>query len=238
MTKRPAVRLIFTMFLLCLALPALAQKKEVSETDKAVFSFFKLSGGNPAYETWVMNSEPYQTSFADPILQSQIYEVELLRLKYGFGTYDVKEEFIKIRTPVKLMLHDQIEGQTTMSFMFPKAGQGNVPYFPFPYGKEWIALIVNDLQEFLNLPMPEEQAKQAAETLTLNKIYEGEIVLHVRATEADDREPLKLDGTEQWLLMGETGHFELLADGKKLAEYTAPWYYSRAENDLLNLIEQ
>lgn len=236
MTKRFATSLVLTVFTLCFALPALAQKKEISETDKAVFSFFKLSGGTPAYETWVMNSDIYLTSAEDAKLQAEIFEIELLRLKYGFGTYDVDNEFIKIRTPVKLMLHDQLEGYT-LSFMFPKAGQNNVPYFPFSYGKEWIALIVSDLAGFLNLPMSKKEADEAFKTLALNKIYDGEIVLHVRATKADSKAPLELDGIEQWLLMGDTGHFELKAGGRNVAAYTAPWYYTRSENDLLNLLQ-
>jgi hypothetical protein len=239
MTHRLRPFLIFLFLTICA--PAFAQNKEVSESDKAVFAFFHLGGGTPAYEEWVRNSEKYLLSAEDPKLQSEIFEIELLRLKYGFGTYDPDNDFIKIRTPVRLMVHNQLDGET-LSFMFPAVGQGKVPYFPFAYGKESIALIVNDLEAFLNISLPPGSAKDAHMILAINKIYDGEIIVRIRPTKADKTAPLKMDGVDQWLLMGETGYMELVVnwDGteKSLYSWTAPWYLTDTERNLLPLLEK
>jgi hypothetical protein len=228
---RAPSRFILSIFLLCFAGIAFAQNGEITESDKAVFAFFTLNGHTPAYEQWIENSPKYlaQTTYEG---KREVLEAELLRLKWGFGTYDVARDFIKIRTPVKLL----IQGNH-LAFSFHEASGKNVPYFPFPYGKEWIALIINDLDPLFELELtPEERTRTAS--LPKNVVFDGEIVLHLRPIKADNNNTQKLDGTDHWLMMSDTGRLELLSEGTVLATYTAPWFLESAEKGVLPGLQQ
>jgi hypothetical protein len=226
--------------LMCLAAtPALAQNKEVTESDKAVFAFFHLTGGTPDYEQWVRNSDKYLAAAADPKLQADLYEIETLRLKWGFGTYNKDKDFLKIRTPVKLAINnDPKHGK--LSFLFPTA-DGHVPYFPFNYGKEWIALIVGDVENFLTVPLSPDEYAFIRKQFQPDTPYDGEILLRIKAVKADASNTLPLDGLDQWLMMGETGYMELIYTPPAETEivlwsFMAPWYMSDAQKDLLPLL--
>ena len=221
-----------------MAPPALSQNKEISESDKAIFAFFKLTRGVPAYEKWVRESEQYLSAAADPVLQKEVFETEILRLKWGFGTYNLDSDFIKIRTAVKMILRGE-NGHEKISFLFPHTAQDHIPYFPFPYGEEWIALVVNDLGgASLDLPLTPEEAGKAAALLPANTPVDGQITLQIRPVKADNTQPLKLDGADQWLMMGETGYYELSYQGTVLGSYMADWYLTDTEKQLLPLLKK
>lgn len=228
---RTPAQLLLSIFLLFFAGGVFAQGSEISENDKAVFAFFTLNGHTPAYQDWIENSPKYlaQTTYEG---KREVLEAELLRLKWGFGTYNAGRDFIKIRTPVKLLIQGNY-----LAFSFHEASGRNVPYFPFQYGKEWIAMIVNDLEPLFELELtPEEKARTA--TLPKNRVFDGEIVLRLRPVTADNDAPLKLDGTDHWLLMSDTGRLELLSEGAVLATYTAPWFLEKAEKGVLPSLQQ
>ena len=226
-----SAQFILSILLLCFAGMAFAQGGEVTENDKAVFAFFTLNGHTPAYEQWIENSPKYlaETTYDG---KREVLEAELLRLKWGFGTYNVERDFIKIRTPVKLL----IQGNH-LAFSFHEASGRNVPYFPFPYGKEWIAMIINDIDPLFELELtPAEKARTA--NLPKNVVFDGEIVLHLRPIKADNDATHKLDGTDHWLMMSDTGRLELLSEGTALATYTAPWFLESAEKGSLPSLKQ
>lgn len=243
MTRSLHIFFLFCFFLfpLAICLPSLAQNKEVSESDKAIFAFFKLASLTPDYDQWIRNSEKYITSAEDPTLQRDIYEIESLRLKWGFGTYNPEQDFIKIRTPVKLALNTARKPQ--LAFIFPGNISGSVPYFPFPYGNEAVALIVGDLENFMRIDLSPEEFEKISSLIAPGQAYDAQLSLRVRPVSADGATPLKLDGMDQWLLMGETGYLEILYAPQGQSEtalwaYTAPWYLSDTEKNLLPLLEK
>lgn len=228
---RKLARFLLSGLLLCIAVPAFAEVKDITESEKTVFAFFALNNHTPPYEEWILSSPKYQVA-KNYDEQRDVLEKEMLRLKWGFGTYDVARDFIKIRTPVKLLLQGN-----HLAFSFHQMSGREVPYFPFPYGKEWIAVIINDLDPLFELELsPAEKARTVA--LPKNTVFDGEIVLRLRAAKADNSAPVELDGTPHWLLMSETGHFELVSGGTVLATYTAPWFLESQENKIIPALQQ
>ncbi|MGB4107483.1 MAG: hypothetical protein WBK55_06780 [Alphaproteobacteria bacterium] len=223
MTLRTVTCLVLSAFLLVFASPALAGAEELSESEKVVFSFFKLNNHVPAYEEWIKNSQVYKAETGSETAKSEIFEKEMLRLKWNYGTYDPAADFIKIKTPVRLLLQG-----STLAFIFPGAKPGEVPYFPFPYAKEWIALVLNDLDPLLELELSPAERAIAEKHVPKNTVIDGEVVLHARAVKAENTEQLRLNEIDHWMLIGETGNFELSAGGTTLATYTAPWFLEAA----------
>src|SRR5262245_34468946 len=111
---------ILTAFLFLACMPAWAQNKEISESEKAVFAFFKLAKTEPDFEHWVKSSEKFRQA-ADTYQQQQILRVEMLRLQYGFGTYDVAKNSIRLRTSAKFLLQGPAENATLL-FAFASRG--------------------------------------------------------------------------------------------------------------------
>jgi hypothetical protein len=248
MTKKSSIKnlagilsCLILSFCILLTPAAFAQHKEVSENERAVFSFFKLIDGEPNFDQWVRNSSKY-LEITDRAAQDQLYQIETLRLKWGFGTHDVEGDSIKIRTPIKIALSGARE-KGRLSFLFPTTSGGQAPYFPFEYGKESIALIVGDIDRFLSVTIAPDEYDFIRKLMNPNTPYEGEIVLRIKASKADGSAPLPLDGVDQWLMMGDTGYLELIftppGDTEKvLWSYTAPWYYTSTEQSLLPLLSK
>lgn len=228
MTIRTAACLVLSAFLFFFAAPAFAAPPlgadEPSENEKVVFAFFKLNSHVPAYEEWIKNSSAWKSAPPDEAARIELFEKEMLRLKWNYGTYEPDIDFIQIRTKVRLLLTGN-----TLAFIFPGAERGEVPYFPFPYAKEWIALVVNDLDPLLELQLSPAEKALAEKTIPRNSVADGELVLHIRPVKAENEAPLHLSGIDHWMLIGETGNFQLSSGGTVLATYTAPWYLDSTE---------
>ncbi len=224
MTVRTVACLILSAFLLVFAAAALAGTEETSENEKVVFAFFKLNKHVPAYEEWIKNSHVYKSAPPDEATRIELFEKEMLRLKWNYGTYEPAVDFIKIRTQVRVLL-----AGNTIAFIFPGAARGEVPYFPFPYAKEWIALVVNDLDPLLELELTPAEKVIAEKIIPGNTVVDGELVLEIRPVKAENEAPLRLSDIDHWMLIGETGNFQLSSGGTILATYTAPWYLESLE---------
>lgn len=225
------------------ALNAHAQKTYVSEEEKAVFAYFKLTNGIPDYEAWIPDTTAFQKTPEEK--RKEFFEQELLRLKWGFGTYDVETGFIRIKTKVYLQVNNDKDGPV-LSFAFPGSKGMKIPYFPFPYGKEWIAFIINDLSDFLIVPLSNDQYAHITRHLADGKPYMGTMVLSVRAVSADYKKPMKIDGVQQWLMLGETGYIEFThraesQEGQEeeieLWSWMADWYLTDTEKLLMPILE-
>ena len=226
---------ILLLTLAVFSAPAMAQLK-VSEEEKAVFAFFKLADHIPDYKSWV-NTMPSYTQ-AEPDMKEDIYHLEETRLKWGFGTYDETEDFLKIQTEAELILNQDGE-KTMLHFRFPGSAGEEYPYFPYPYAEAWIALVISDLAHFASLPLSAEHAENIKKKLGGQTHTPVKMKMRVRPLEADINEPLQMDGSYFWIMSGDIAFLEF--EGKetqqKLFEYTAPWYLTQAEADLLNLLQ-
>ena len=236
------IKFLWVLFLLiCLASPVRAEfSPDISMHEKAVFAYFKTTRGQPFFDQWIKSSEPYRTSAA--LAQDEIYEHELLRLKWGFGVYDETADFLAVNTQVYLQLSNGAEGPL-LNFKFLNSADQEIPFFPYQYGDEWIALIVNDLHLFTSVPLDAEQHQKIASLLEAGKIYEGMIRIRARPVTADAEMPLEMPDGKYWLLMGDTAYIEFLyakpgaTEPVKLWHYTAPWYLSENEEILLDLLD-
>lgn len=227
--------LILLITLAAFSAPAMAQLK-VSEEEKAVFAFFKLADHVPNYESWVNTMPSYLQ--ADPDMKEDIYHLEKTRLKWGFGTYDETEDFLQIQTEAELFLTETGE-QTTLHFRFPGSAGEEYHYFPYHYADAWIALVISDLARFASLPLTAEHTENIKKKLNGQTRTAVKMKMRVRPLEADINEPLQMDNAYFWIMSGDIAYleFESKETQQKLFEYTAPWYLTQAEADLLNLLQ-
>lgn len=227
--------LILVIALLAFSLPAKAQLK-ITEEEKAVFAFFKLAEHVPNYKSWVMAMPSYNQ--AGPDMREDIYHLEETRLKWGFGTYDETDEFLKIRTEAELILNETDE-QTILHFRFPGSAGEEYPYFPYPYAEAWIALVISDLGRFTSIPLSPEQTKNIKTMLDGATKTPVKMKMRVRPLEADIEKPLEMDGAYFWIMGGDIAYLEFISKDKEqtLFEYTAPWYLTSAESELLEMLQ-
>lgn len=222
--------------------PVFAESFHYSETEKAVFSFFKISRHDPNYETWI-NATPPVSGITDPRIRADMYEQESLRLKWGFGTFNVDRDFLKINTNV-LLFFMRGKNSMTLNFMFPNSKPGEVPYFPYAYGNDWIALLIEDLANFTQIPLTTDEAVKISQYLKEGQVYAITLAVRARVKKADSAEPLMLDGVNQWIMSGEVGNIDFLykdpATGKDISlwKFTAPWYLTDTEKLLMPLLNE
>lgn len=219
------------------------EESKLTEQEKAVAAFFALNGEEPDFTVWTRASETY--TGADQTIQQEIFEQERLRLKWGFGTYDVRSDFLKINTEVMSWLSSS-DGKNppVLSFHFPHSHRDYVPYFPYSYGEEWIALIVKDLPTFSSIPLGKEEYDYVSQYIEPgDEPHEAQLIIRIRPLSADNSEPLSLDGFDQWLMMGDIAYLRFDVSDKKtgnnlkLWEYSSLWYLSDTQNELLSILE-
>ena len=215
-------------------------RPDITDREKAVFAFFKVTRGTPFFDSWIRTSDTYLS--APKSHQEEVYEAEAMRLKWGFGTYDEKTDFLKISTRVFLQLQTGADG-ASLNFKFPGSESEEIPIFPYPYGADWITLAIDDLYNFTSVPLGPKQYELVASQLEPGKIYKGSLKMRIRPLTGDAATPLLVDGVNNWLMMGDTAYIEFLytpsgaKDSVVLWSYTAPWYLTDSEEVLLNLLE-
>ncbi|GJL85695.1 MAG: hypothetical protein DHS20C02_14700 [Micavibrio sp.] len=238
--------LALTILGVSLQMPVHAQalkKTQISEAEKATFAFLKLSKAKPDYKSWIRASKEYQNASKEERLK--IEELETHRLKWGFKEFSFEEDFLKITTNVQLQMKEKNEKGTAMLiFHFPHQDEDYIPYFPYAHAGLWISLLVQDLPQFARLKLTEEQYVHIKKFLpNENEIYDGKITMRVRPVTADSTAPFKLDGVDQWLMMGDVAFLKCTTSDpqtkqeKDLWEYYAPWYLTETENFLLDELE-
>ncbi len=235
------------LFLTALALsqPALAQEQqaqtpptpkqettiiEVSQSEKAVLAFFRLAGREPNYDDWVINAEKYKNA-EDKFERQKILLQERSRLQSAFQYYDPKTSYLPVSTRVYLQYAEQ--GSTNLLlFKFVETAQtSDIPYFPYPYGDEWIALIVSDLKDFSAVDLQPESAAFVKQHMDTNRVYTGRLTLQVTPKGANAQTPLAANADEpvQWALSGSVAYigYTLEKPGKEdvlIWDYAVPSY--------------
>jgi hypothetical protein len=237
-----ACRFILLLALLFPAANAAAQiQVNVSENEKAIFAFHRLSRQEPDFK---MIGRSYDEFMNAPLeLKEEVLEATTLRLKTGFGMHDLDKDFLRITTKILVQVRAQ-QGETPPLFIFhfPNHSKDSyVPYFPYPLGDTgWIALLVEDLPQFSSIPLTAEQYAFIKQYLSEDDTpYEMMLHMRVRPKSADGTAPVVLDGVEQWMMMGDVAYITcstLTETPVKLWEYSAPWYLTDAEKELLPLL--
>lgn len=247
------MRLFLMLFLAFsfIFLPPAHAGLQTSEEEKAVFSFFRLAGATPDYTTWINHSQRYLK--APDALKQSVYDEEETRLKWGFGTFDPGRDFLKIETDIELHVTNGAEG-LGIAFSFPGKSKDEPVYFPYSYGQEWIALVVDDLEKFSKIPLMDEDSAYLTQKLGRGGNFKARLKMRIRPLSADTDAPLALTEKDKfWLLRGDIAYLafekipknEIEEQAKKTLEeerktaifsYTAPWYLSDTESELLNLL--
>lgn len=225
----------------CLTVPAYAQKKNINGAEKAVLAFYKLSGVTPDFEKWINTN--FKNKYGHNPPPPELFEQEKLRLQYGLGMYDPEREILKINTTVISQFITK-GNKTYLASIFQGENAMETPYFPYNAGHVWVAVLINDLEDYLLLELDEEQQKKISALLPAhNKPYNIELTLYFRPVSAQP-EPMQIDGLEQHIMLGEIAYIGFKKPGLTwqeddglLWEYYAPWYMGTEKQDLLDILE-
>lgn len=243
----PALHLNFILivFSLCLIVTALqpnagqAQTSLQTSTAKAVaFSFYKTAGATPNFERWVKNIPPYtNTPMAkrDAVLQQQ-KDI----LKKEFELYDAQKDLLVMRTVIHMDLKLPKEGDETahFTFVYDKAQDDDeTAYFPFSFGGDHFAVVVNEINSFKSAEVPVQQYGFLKGVTGNGRNLHA--VFQLRPKKSDTAEPYEQGGREQWLLATDVASLTLWTrDSRLLYEYTAPWYFSPLSLDISPLKDE
>ncbi len=228
------------LFFAFLAVPIQARADlSYSEADKAVLAFFKVGNAVPDYDGWIKAMPEYYTAPKED--QERIYHEQDVRLKWAFADFDHTDNFLKITTAVFIRKIEK-DNQFFLQFKFPEGGDLGAHIFPYPFRKEWVALSVEDLQNFESIPISENVAERIAPLFDSSDMIEGLLNLHVRPLGADYSASKLIDHMYFWLLRGDVAQFELRSQVEahsyqSVITYTAPWYLNETESELLELMK-
>lgn len=222
------------------ASPAAAQKKNISNAEKVIVAYHRLSGKTPDFERWTKTTLGKQDQAVN--VTPEEFEQERLRLQYGFGTYDPPNEIFRIKTKV-LSRVVQSNGKSYLATHFPYEKAMNAPYFPYRSDYIDIAVVINKLADYLVLELKDESAEKAALLLPDNgQDYVMSMEIHYRPSDAE-KDPVILDGRTQHLLLGEIAYLgihkpviEGSGNASPIWEYFAPWHLNKNEQDLLDIL--
>ena len=227
---------ICIILLLCntLAIPQIKASEYFSTViypeDKAVFAFFRAAKSAPDFDTWIKNGERYKAS---PKENRKTFLIkEKLRLGYGFGRYDNNTDLLELKINVLVKYIPKTEtDQPRIVFSIPSLGQDEVPTFNYPYGDDFISLIVKKLQLFSNLQLNEIQNNSLVKKVPYeNDIFDATLKVNVRIDKADTDKPIEIGKINQWVMLGRIAYLKCDIDqhynGSEytLWDYIAPWY--------------
>jgi len=214
---------------------------EVTEEERAVFAYFKLTDQKPDYEQWIKNSTKYQE--ARGVLQDDILSTETERLSWGFETFDLAKGFITITRPIRLTTVVNEDGKRVVNTRFVDERHNETPYFPISYGNESIAFIIEGLEQYRTITLKPEEVAKIKEYFFDASPYEAVMELRIRPLSADAQEKLFVDYKDQWLMLGDIAYLQIkFYDEYKLEnitvwDYNAPWYLEVSQKALLEMFK-
>ena len=224
------ISIILCLLAMDLKNPASALDFGINESEKVIFAFHKLTNQTPDYDGLVKAMKKYKNT-KDPRTKQHIFEQEFTRLKLEYSNFLPAENYLTIKTDIYLQLRMQ-NGAPAFHFKFANSGDEEIPYFPYPFAEDWIAVITKDLNRFASIALSEEQYSRARSFFQLNEIYKGKLDLELRPISADKNSPvLTRDGANQWLMLADIAFLEFIyrnpQTGEKesvFGEYKASWY--------------
>jgi hypothetical protein len=232
-----------SVFILCISAIAdvsHAQRKTFTGQESGVLTFYKLSGLTPDFKSWIEATEKF--SYVEPREQRQYMDEELLRLQWIIGTINPPHHYLNIQTEVEARILKEGH-QSAIAINFPGRISTAGVYFPYNVHDIWVAVILQNIEEFMLMPISPADynrirgylpANEPVHKLSLNIVYRG--------VNAQDT-PIKLDNLEQYIMLGEIAHWSLelpafhQSKDKMLWEYIAPWYRTEQEHDLIQMLQ-
>jgi len=233
---------VFALVLALLPAQPRAQAR-LSEQEKAIFAFYHLTEtGKPDFTSYVKALKRYKDT--EKKYQKNVFEKEMSRMQWGMDVYNPEKDFLKIGTAVDVKLSSPSGGRpAVLSFQFPHEGKDYIPYFPYDFGGEWIALLIEDLPLFSRMELaPAQYAFIKAYLPDDGMPYPAKLHMQIRPISADNTAPFQLGGINQWLMMGDIAALKFdVADrssqqNKTLWEYAPDWYLTGTQKELLPLL--
>ena len=209
-------------------------KEELTIYEIAVFGFFRLAGKAPDYEYWV-TSKKYYDSVPEELKEDYLMKEEM-RLGTKFGLYELEEDLLQIQTEVIAELTPPSEEEKgKFTFRFPEDNKTDSfkPAFAFSYGKDVIAISVDELVHFSDMKLSQTQYDRMLEKAPYPDDKFPVIVnIHIQPLSANYENPYINSETDskQYVMHGKIGYIECIyqdytkGGDVKLWDYLAPWH--------------
>lgn len=219
---------------------ALAQKKTISWNEQGVLAYYKITGRKNDFEQKIKATDTFE-QMPNEAAQQYLSE-ELLRLQWGLGTFNPEKDFLTIKTTILTSIIEN-EGKFYLASNFPGRSALDPPYFPYNMFDIWVALMLRDIDKYMLIEISQEQKDRIAGYLPSDK-DQHEVALNITyRVSSGDPEPIIIDGVEQHMMLGDIAKLEIIlpvfhqSQDQVLWGYTADWYLSSDEQDLLKILE-
>jgi hypothetical protein len=222
-------------FLVIPAVAGAAERGDVSLTPASSSTdvgmvFYKMIGAQPDFDSWVTSESRYRN--APPDQQAGLLATERTKLEIAFNALDVKKTPLVVRTAVNLKIAS-IPGDTKRNLEVTFPAEGNV-YFPYTVGGQNISIIPNGIDLYRRIPLTSAEAASIQGRLNYNG--SATMVVEIVPVKADGSQPMRLDGIDQWLMIGEIGFIGFYNNSLEVVwSFHAPWYIRKGQQDLFNL---
>lgn len=176
-------------------------KRSSPDRDVAI-AFYKLSKTFPNFEKWASFSQDAVTAPEDE--KEEVIEEQVLSQELAFSQYDYLTQPITIRAVVTVSVADQEDGPPLLSIAFDNQ---KTAFFPFSYGDEEFAVIVENLDVLSSIPISLVEARYIAERLPLD----GQIllVMDVMPYKTSRKKELQQEGQSYNVLFSKLGAMSL-----------------------------
>lgn len=205
-----------------------------SSGQDVAFSFYKTADATPNYDRWIKNSDPYLSTPQAKWRAVMISQREFL--KTAFKSYDPNQDLIVVKSKARVKLDRPDNPETDpmlLTFRFRHERDNRELFFPFEYGGDHFAVIVDDLDELRTAEIRPKEVPYVNSQLTNREVT---VVLRLAPVSADINTPYMMEDAPYWLLGTKVASLSLWnREGNIVYEHIAPWYFSPATEDISKL---
>jgi hypothetical protein len=222
---------------------AFAQRKNISGQEMGLLTYYKLTGLDPDFKSWVTSNPVYKDMAKTNKNLARIFmEEEILRLQWGLGTIDPLDTFMNIETVILGKVVSKND-RKFLAIAFPDQKRSGDPYFPYNIAKIWVAVIMKDIKAYTFLELPDKSLKILENYAPdVDRAFPLQLRFTYRGVSAE-KKPIKLDGLKQHIMLGEIAHWEVFIPetsanpAQILWEHLEPWYLTEEEDELINMLK-
>ena len=222
---------------------------DYTTTEKVAFAYYKLAGMQyPNFEKFIKSGENYRNTLASQ--KNNFLKDEKIRLEQGFinyypeyGMIDIQSDIVAKGYNAKELEQAEIDEKFFISLSMTDDSEDM--YFPYYIGDRWIAFIPHNAGSLQQLPLTKEQYEFWDKALKFKGKPKRPVTIRIKIqpVSVDNSAPLTLNDNEMWLMMGEIASMDIWKDYGKptqmlLYEYTAPWYVSKDQQELMLLYQK
>ena len=210
----------------------------LSDSEKVVCSFLKLSNKDADIDAWITNSERYKK--ANKFDRRDIMREDKERLPKACDSYNRETDLIRITDEVRASTTVK-DGKRILEIKFTDREKNENLFYSYTYGPDAIALILKAFQNHRVNTLEPEQIPIIKKYFHDGAPYETEIELRVKAVTADDSSKIQVEGKDQWLMLGDIAYIKVDYRDKFLYkmvtvwDYNAPWYFNESQRTLLDV---